>query len=80
MERKILTDDELREEARALVEMGHKRIALEAGEDDKHCPIEYIVHAMDVLYKTKVDNGALRRINVNVAATTVENYKTPQED
>ncbi len=79
MERKILTDDELREEARALVEMGHKRIALEAGEDDKHCPIEYIVHAMDVLYKTKVDNGALRRINVNVAATTVENYRRLKE-
>jgi 2-iminoacetate synthase len=73
--RKILTDDELREEARVLLEMGHKRIVLEAGEDNQNCPTEYITHAMDVLYKTKVDNGALRRINVNVAATTVEDYK-----
>jgi len=74
-DRKILTDEELREEARVLIEMGHKRIAFEAGEDDVHCPIDYVLHAMDVLYKTKVENGALRRINVNVAATTVENYK-----
>lgn len=74
-ERKILTDDELREEAKILIEMGHKRIAFEAGEDDAHCPIDYVLHAMDVLYKTKVGNGALRRINVNVAATTVENYQ-----
>lgn len=73
--RKRLTDEELQVEARVLVEMGHKRIVLEAGEDDVNCPIDYITHAMDVLYKTKVDNGAIRRINVNVAATTVENYK-----
>lgn len=73
--RKKLTDEELMVEARVLVEMGHKRIVLEAGEDNLNCPIDYITHAMDVLYKTKVDNGAIRRINVNVAATTVENYK-----
>ncbi len=73
--RKILSDEELQQEARVLVEMGHKRIALEAGEDYTNCPVDYIIHAMDVLYKTKVDNGALRRINVNIAATTVENYK-----
>jgi len=74
-ERKILTDEELQNEAKKLVEMGHKRIAFEAGEDPAHCPIDYVLHAMDVLYKTKVDNGALRRINVNIAATSVENYK-----
>ena len=73
--RKILTDEELQEEAKVLVSMGHKRIVLEAGEDDKNCPVDYITHAMDVLYKTKVENGALRRLNVNVAATTVEDYK-----
>jgi len=73
--RKILTDEDLQAEAIVLVEMGHKRVVLEAGEDDKNCPVDYITHAMDVLYKTKVDNGALRRINVNVAATTVEDYK-----
>jgi len=73
--RKKLTDEQLRTEAKVLVEMGHKRIVLEAGEDQVNCPIDYITHAMDVLYKTKVDNGAIRRINVNVAATTVENYQ-----
>jgi 2-iminoacetate synthase len=73
--RKRLSDEELQVEARVLVEMGHKRIVLEAGEDDMNCPIDYITHAMDILYKTKVDQGALRRINVNVAATTVENYR-----
>jgi len=73
--RKILSDEELQKEARVLVEMGHKRIVIEAGEDYTNCPVDYITHAMDVLYKTKVDNGALRRINVNIAATSVENYK-----
>lgn len=78
--RKKLTDDELREEAKVLVEMGHKRIALEAGEDYANCSIDYILHAMKVIYNTKVDNGAIRRINVNIAATTVDNYKRLKEN
>ena len=74
--RRRLTDEELAKEALQIEAMGHKRIALEAGEDPKNCDIDYVLHAMDVIYKTKSDNnGAIRRINVNVAATTVENYK-----
>lgn len=74
-ERKRLTDEEIEKEVRIIENMGHKRIALEAGEDDENCPIDYVLHAMDVIYKTKLDNGSIRRINVNIAATTVENYK-----
>ncbi len=77
--RKRLTDDELRKEAEIIENLGHKRIALEAGEDDKNCPIEYILHSMDVIYSTKLKNGSIRRINVNIAATTVENYKKLKE-
>lgn len=73
--RRRLTDDEIRREVEIIENLGHKRIALEAGEDDKNCPIEYIVHAMEVIYRTKLNNGSIRRINVNIAATTVENYK-----
>lgn len=75
--RRRLTDAELQKEALQIEAMGHKRIALEAGEDPKNCDIDYVLHAMDVIYKTKTEsnNGAIRRINVNVAATTVENYK-----
>lgn len=72
--RKKLTDDEIREEVKVIEDMGHKRIVLEAGEDDKNCPIDYITHVMDVVYDTKKDEGSIRRINVNVAATSVENY------
>ncbi len=75
--RRQLTDDELRKEALQIEAMGHKRIALEAGEDPVNCKIDYILHAMDVIYKTVNENnhGAIRRINVNIAATTVENYQ-----
>lgn len=75
--RRKLTDDEIRKEALQIEAMGHKRIALEAGEDPVNCDIDYVLHAMDVIYKTVNDNnhGAIRRINVNVAATTVENYQ-----
>lgn len=74
--RRRLTDAELAKEALQIEAMGHKRIALEAGEDPVNCDIDYVLHAMDVIYKTKSENnGAIRRINVNVAATTVENYK-----
>jgi len=75
IERRRLTDDEIRREVEIILNLGHKRIALEAGEDDKNCPIDYITHAMDVIYNTKVGNSNIRRINVNIAATTVENYK-----
>ena len=79
IERRKLTDDEIRREVQAIEDLGHKRIALEAGEDDKNCPIEYILHTMDVIYNTKSENGSIRRINVNIAATTVENYKKLKE-
>lgn len=74
--RRILTDDEIRSEIKIIEGMGHKRIVLEAGEDEKNCPIEYIENAMKVAYATTSDNnGMIRRINVNIAATTVDNYK-----
>lgn len=70
-----LTQDELRQEIRALEAMGHKRLLLEAGEDDKRCPLEYILACIETIYAEKFDNGAIRRVNVDIAATTVENYK-----
>ncbi len=74
--RRRLTDAEIANEALQIEAMGHKRIALEAGEDPKNCDLDFVLHAMDVIYKTKSENnGAIRRINVNVAATTVEDYK-----
>lgn len=73
--RKRLTRDQIQEEVLLLEKMGHKRLALEVGEDPVHCPIDYVVDAIDAIYTTKNDNGAIRRINVNIAATTVENYK-----
>jgi 2-iminoacetate synthase len=74
-ERRRLTQDEIRREVRILESMGHKRIALESGEHDKECPIEYIIDCMKTIYDMKFENGEIRRINVNIAATTVENYK-----
>jgi len=79
IERRKLTDDEIRREVEIIQNLGHKRIALEAGEDDRNCPIDYIVHVMDVIYNTKVGNGEIRRINVNIAATTVDNYRKLKE-
>ncbi len=74
--RRILSDDEIRAEIKIIEGMGHKRIVLEAGEDEKNCPIEYIENAMKVAYATTSENnGMIRRINVNIAATTVDNYK-----
>jgi 2-iminoacetate synthase len=70
-----LTQEELREELRALEAMGHKRLLLEAGEDDEECPIDYIVECMKTIYDEKFENGAIRRANVDIAATTAENYK-----
>lgn len=73
--RRKLTQDEIRAEVIALQNMGHKRLAIEAGEDPKHNPIEYILESMDTIYSIKHKNGAIRRVNVNIAATTVEEYR-----
>ena len=73
--RRKLTQDEIRAEVIALQDMGHKRLAIEAGEDPKHNPIEYILESMDTIYSIKYKNGAIRRVNVNIAATTVEEYR-----
>lgn len=77
--RKQLTMDEVREEVKILEAMGHKRLALEAGEDDENCPIDYILDCMRTIYDMKFKNGEIRRVNVNIAATTVENYKKLKE-
>ena len=74
-----LTMDELREEVRALEAMGHKRLALEAGEDDARCPIDYILECIRTIYAMKADKGEIRRVNVNIAATTQENYQKLKE-
>lgn len=73
--RKKLTQDEVAREVAALQDMGHKRLAIEAGEDPVNNPIEYILACIDTIYSVKHKNGAIRRVNVNIAATTVENYK-----
>ncbi len=73
--RKKLTQDEVRREVIALQDMGHKRLAIEAGEHPTMNPIEYILECIDTIYSIKHKNGAIRRVNVNIAATTVENYR-----
>lgn len=77
--RKKLTQEEIRNEVIALQDMGHKRLALEAGEDPLRNPIEYILESIQTIYSIKHKNGAIRRVNVNIAATTVENYKRLKE-
>ena len=77
--RRRLTMDEIRQEVEILEKMGHKRLAIEAGEDPVNCPIEYILECIDTIYKMKFKNGEIRRANVNIAATTVENYKKLKE-
>ncbi len=72
--RKKLTQDEVRAEVIALQDMGHKRLAIESGEDPVNNPLEYILECIDTIYSVKHKNGAIRRVNVNIAATTVENY------
>lgn len=73
--RKKLTQEEIRAEVIALQDMGHKRLALEAGEHPLMNPIEYILESIKTIYAIKHKNGAIRRVNVNIAATTVENYR-----
>ncbi len=73
--RKKLSQEEIREEVIALQDMGHKRLAIESGEDPVNNPIEYILESIETIYGIKHKNGAIRRVNVNIAATTVENYR-----
>ena len=73
--RKKLTQEEVKDEVIALQDMGHKRLAIEAGEDPVNNPIEYILDCIKTIYSIKHKNGAIRRVNVNIAATTVENYR-----
>ncbi|MBU3133087.1 [FeFe] hydrogenase H-cluster radical SAM maturase HydG [Clostridium gasigenes] len=73
--RRRLTQEEVAQEVKILEKMGHKRLALELGEDPVNAPIEYVLECLDTIYKTQNRNGEIRRVNVNIAATTVENYK-----
>ena len=77
--RKKLTQEEVKKEVIALQDMGHKRLAIEAGEDPINNPIEYILECIKTIYSIKHKNGAIRRVNVNIAATTVENYRKLKE-
>lgn len=77
--RKKLTQEEIKREVIALQDMGHKRLALEAGEDPVNNPIEYILESIKTVYSIKHKNGSIRRVNVNIAATTVENYRKLKE-
>lgn len=77
--RKKLTQEEVAKEVIALQDMGHKRLAIEAGEDPVNNPIEYILDCIKTIYSIKHKNGAIRRVNVNIAATTVENYRKLKE-
>ena len=77
--RKKLSQDEIRAEVIALQDMGHKRLALETGEDPVNSPLEYVLESIQTIYSIKHKNGAIRRVNVNIAATTVENYRKLKE-
>lgn len=73
--RRKLTMEELMREVEVLESLGHKRLALEAGEDPVNCPIDYVLESIQTIYSLKFDNGSIRRVNVNIAATTEENYR-----
>ena len=73
--RKKMSQEEIRREVIALQDMGHKRLAIELGEDPINNPIEYVLESLETIYAIKHKNGAIRRVNVNIAATTVENYR-----
>lgn len=79
IKRKKLTQEEIVREVTALQDMGHKRLALETGEDPVNNPIEYVLESINTIYSIKHKNGAIRRVNVNIAATTVENYRKLKE-
>ncbi|AKG37672.1 [FeFe] hydrogenase H-cluster radical SAM maturase HydG [Paenibacillus durus] len=73
--RSRLTQSEIAQEVKVLQSLGHKRLVLEAGEDPRHCSIDYILDCIRTIYETKLDNGSIRRININIAATTEEDYR-----
>jgi len=75
MARRKLTQEEIRREVLALQDMGHKRLVLESGEHPVHNPIEYMLESIETAYGTKHRNGEIRRVNINIAATTVDQYK-----
>ncbi|MGQ9780078.1 MAG: [FeFe] hydrogenase H-cluster radical SAM maturase HydG [Bacillota bacterium] len=77
--RRRLTMAEIREEVIALERMGHKRLAIETGEDPVNCPLDYVLEAIDTIYSVSAEQGAIRRLNVNIAATTVEAYRRLKE-
>ena len=77
--RKKLTQDEIRQEVIALQKMGHKRLAVEAGEHPIYNPLDYIIESIKTIYDTRVGNGAIRRVNVNIAATDVDSYRRLHE-
>ncbi len=77
--RKKMTQEEIKEEVIALQDMGHKRLAIETGEDPVNNPIEYVLESLKTIYSVHHKNGSIRRANVNIAATTVENYKKLKE-
>lgn len=77
--RKKLTQEEVKNEVIALQDMGHKRLAIESGEDPVNNPIEYVLECIKTIYSIKHKNGAIRRVNVNIAATTVDNYRKLKE-
>ncbi|MGL4853057.1 MAG: [FeFe] hydrogenase H-cluster radical SAM maturase HydG [Phocaeicola sp.] len=77
--RRKLSQEEIKKEVMALQDMGHKRLALEAGEDPRNNPLEYILESIKTIYSIQHKNGAIRRVNVNIAATSVENYRKLKE-
>ena len=77
--RRRLSMEEIRKEVVVLEEMGHKRLALEAGEDPKNCDIDYIIRCMETIYNMKFKNGEIRRLNINIAGTSIENYRRLRE-
>ena len=79
MKRKKLTQEDIAKEVMALQDMGHKRIVIESGEDPINNPVEYILESIKTIYGVKHKNGSIRRVNVNIAATTVDNYKKLKE-
>jgi len=79
LSRRQLTMEEVRQEVIALESMGHKRLALEAGEHPEKCPIDYVLEVIRTIYSVKEGNGSIRRVNVNIAATTVEEYRLLKE-
>lgn len=77
--RRKLRMDELADEVRVLQELGHKRLVVEAGEDPVNCDIDYVIETIKTIYSVKVGNGSIRRVNINIAAATIEDYKKLSE-